>query len=125
MENSECSICTELILPIELFYLTPCFHIFHKSCIDEWIEISIAKESNTYLCPLCRYEIPIDSSITTLSTPVIHEPFASSTDSHIDIGYRTSRHPKTFMQKYIWFIFICIIISISIIGVLIPLCVRN
>jgi hypothetical protein len=48
--NTECSICTEIILKNELM-LTKCKHEFHKKCLNKWLE------SNGN-CPLCRLQLP-------------------------------------------------------------------
>ena len=52
-QESFCSICIKSIDQEKTFFELKCGHIFHLSCIIEWI-----KKQNT--CPNCR--IPIDSS---------------------------------------------------------------
>jgi hypothetical protein len=47
-----CSIC--LNNEIELDYITPCKHRFHKKCINVWFE-SLQYRDKT--CPQCRYVI--------------------------------------------------------------------
>ncbi|GAU13487.1 hypothetical protein TSUD_127840 [Trifolium subterraneum] len=54
----QCSICLEEYCKgshPELFY-TKCSHIFHKDCIDKWIQ-QCRDPSSSYPCPLCRREI--------------------------------------------------------------------
>lgn len=43
---SECVICLNSIRPSELLAL-PCIHVFHRSCIREWLATS-------RICPLCK-----------------------------------------------------------------------
>lgn len=55
---SECSICQDSIdTTIESYcsgrsnlVITPCGHVFHASCLHEWLE-------NNNTCPLCRHEL--------------------------------------------------------------------
>jgi hypothetical protein len=55
---SECSICQDSIdANIESYcsgqsnlVITPCGHVFHASCLHEWLE-------NNNTCPLCRHEL--------------------------------------------------------------------
>jgi len=47
--DEECSICCESIKNMDTIKLK-CKHIFHKECIEKWVE-----KSGT--CPLCRYNI--------------------------------------------------------------------
>jgi hypothetical protein len=56
--QEECSICTELLdLKTPETTLTNCNHKFHTSCINSWINTTIAT-ANT--CPLCRTPINPD-----------------------------------------------------------------
>ena len=62
----ECSICTESILPFQLYKFTPCcINIFHSKCLNEWY-------SHKPICPNCRYNINDIESITTTTS---NEPF--------------------------------------------------
>ncbi|EFN86278.1 TRAF-interacting protein [Harpegnathos saltator] len=45
--NIVCVICSELLVPSDDVYHTPCGHIFHFQCLTKWID-----RSNT--CPQCR-----------------------------------------------------------------------
>ncbi|XP_014488647.1 PREDICTED: E3 ubiquitin-protein ligase TRAIP-like isoform X4 [Dinoponera quadriceps] len=45
--NIVCVICSELLVPSDDVYHTPCGHIFHFQCLQKWFE-----RSNT--CPQCR-----------------------------------------------------------------------
>ncbi|CRL08574.1 CLUMA_CG021410, isoform A [Clunio marinus] len=42
-----CPICSEILLPSDVLYSTPCGHIFHVSCLNRWL-------SNNNTCPQCR-----------------------------------------------------------------------
>ena len=46
-----CSICQDIILPIELIYILSCGHYYHISCIKKWFD------TDNYTCPECRYEV--------------------------------------------------------------------
>jgi hypothetical protein len=52
----KCSICFENINNNNVKYL-PCFHSFHSSCINKWID----KKKNPK-CPLCRSTVKNDQS---------------------------------------------------------------
>ncbi len=47
-ENRVCSICTDIITADP--YLTKCYHLFHKTCIEKWF----TTKDNTTTCPVCR-----------------------------------------------------------------------
>ncbi|WCJ19593.1 RING/U-box superfamily protein [Euphorbia peplus] len=49
-EKEDCGICLEEIT--EIGAGMPCDHVFHKNCIEKWLNIS-------HLCPLCRSELPV------------------------------------------------------------------
>ena len=49
-ENKRCTICLEDFIKNDIVIYLPCFHIFHKLCIIEWIN----KHAN---CPLCKLNI--------------------------------------------------------------------
>lgn len=52
--NRECCVCLEDNKLDEKVIRLPCAHIFHASCIVDWL----ANHSCT--CPVCRYELPTD-----------------------------------------------------------------
>ncbi|GAA0148171.1 hypothetical protein LIER_07690 [Lithospermum erythrorhizon] len=52
-ESNSCSICMEDFGLGSLADKLPCKHLFHKSCIVEWLN-----RSNT--CPLCRFKLPVE-----------------------------------------------------------------
>ena len=47
-----CSICLESYHD-DIIYNLPCNHIFHKTCLDDWLK----QKKN---CPLCRFHIIIE-----------------------------------------------------------------
>ena len=49
-ENKKCLICLEEYVNNDNVIYLPCFHIFHKNCIIQWIK----KHAN---CPLCKINI--------------------------------------------------------------------
>ncbi|KAL3849266.1 hypothetical protein ACJIZ3_011148 [Penstemon smallii] len=48
-----CSICLEEFSNGCKATCMPCSHLFHNSCIAEWLRTS-------HYCPLCRFEMPTD-----------------------------------------------------------------
>ena len=48
--TNDCIICYEPLNIITDIEITPCMHMFHTVCYDEWIK-------RTYTCPLCRSEL--------------------------------------------------------------------
>lgn len=52
----ECPICLEVIDTNS--YSTPCKHIFHKKCYENFIEFN--KWKNIVACPLCNSDIIIE-----------------------------------------------------------------
>ncbi|KAL0421459.1 UNVERIFIED_CONTAM: E3 ubiquitin-protein ligase RING1-like [Sesamum latifolium] len=51
-EEESCSICLEGFDNSDGARL-PCSHMFHESCILRWLQ-------ENHVCPLCRYELPVD-----------------------------------------------------------------
>ena len=49
MLNLTCIICDELFAKSDEVYVTSCGHMFHHSCLIQWLERSKS-------CPLCRYK---------------------------------------------------------------------
>jgi len=51
-ETKECVICMSVVNPIERDYMvTPCNHIFHQNCLEQWMEFKME-------CPTCRRPLP-------------------------------------------------------------------
>jgi hypothetical protein len=53
--TTACTICLEDITPPQVAILRPCRHVFHPTCIDEWL--SYHSQDNT--CPFCRSHVAI------------------------------------------------------------------
>lgn len=53
----ECTICTEDMIDGSLPVITKCNHVFHKVCLERWIDQSGIKQ-----CPICRSESTFDKS---------------------------------------------------------------
>lgn len=51
-ENIECQICYEFINNNDDIIITPCFHCFHRRCLEKWMSIKLN-------CPLCRKDISV------------------------------------------------------------------
>ena len=62
MSLNQCSICLDDIANIE-FTETSCGHIFHKDCLESWLNQYRAQNIDVYLCPLCRSDITEDYPI--------------------------------------------------------------
>ena len=54
---SDCSICC-YPLKTGIIYNTCCNHIFHISCIQQWVKKQ-TNETGTCSCPLCRSQISV------------------------------------------------------------------
>lgn len=51
-KNEECAVCLNILEPKQLMRdLKNCGHVFHKECIDAWID------KNNVTCPLCRADL--------------------------------------------------------------------
>ncbi|KAK9102260.1 hypothetical protein Sjap_019514 [Stephania japonica] len=51
-DGYSCRICLEdMDIGGEVIRM-PCSHVFHSSCIDEWL-------GTNHVCPLCRFELPV------------------------------------------------------------------
>lgn len=49
-ENRACAVCMEDFAVGEEQRTLPCFHRFHKGCIDKWLE-------NSGICPICKNRV--------------------------------------------------------------------
>lgn len=54
-EESSCPICMEDYVEGAELRRLPCFHGYHKNCIDVWL-----KKSQDPMCPICRVEVRIE-----------------------------------------------------------------
>ena len=48
--NKNCAICLERFKSKVKIIILPCIHIFHRSCINDWMK----KQKN---CPICKFEL--------------------------------------------------------------------
>ncbi|GMI99683.1 hypothetical protein HRI_003637600 [Hibiscus trionum] len=48
-----CTVCLDEFSDGDEVASMPCNHVYHYNCIVEWLETS-------HLCPLCRYQMPVD-----------------------------------------------------------------
>lgn len=48
----QCAICLDTCKPGDIIRTTPCFHQFHASCVDKWLEIKAT-------CPVCKVSVLI------------------------------------------------------------------
>lgn len=51
--DNSCGICLMDTEPSHIKYITDCKHIYHKQCIDRWINHCVGKPT----CPMCRCKI--------------------------------------------------------------------
>ena len=51
-DDMSCRVCFEEYLEGDDLRVLPCFHKFHKGCIDEWL-------ARKKLCPLCNTSVDI------------------------------------------------------------------
>lgn len=97
-----CPICSEILLPSDVLYSTPCGHIFHVTCLNRWLawwdffwfslslfmknlrpkfltyDIFFRSSNNT--CPQCRSE----SSLSTIHRIYLPEVNYQDQDSLIE-----------------------------------------
>ena len=56
-DQFKCSICFDTLIFGKVILKTECNHIFHKSCLDNWINSKINLDTQ---CPICRKKINVD-----------------------------------------------------------------
>merc|ERR1719401_120073 len=49
-QQRQCSVCLEQFQEGEELRLLPCFHKYHRACIDQWFQ-------NSPACPMCKRSI--------------------------------------------------------------------
>ncbi|XP_039025859.1 probable E3 ubiquitin-protein ligase RHA1A [Hibiscus syriacus] len=61
--SDTCAVCLlELDEGDDLRELRNCSHVFHKDCIDRWVEYDEGDDYNRKRCPLCRSPLLLTSS---------------------------------------------------------------
>lgn len=80
----ECSICFESIIGDDFCKLPVCIHVFHKKCIDEWIQLGHST------CPLCRADV---RGITLCTHKVLLPPIETEVASAPALVRRTQVMP--------------------------------
>lgn len=53
-EESECAVCVENYEVGDEIRILPCFHEFHKCCIDRWF---LSGKAGAHKCPMCNAEV--------------------------------------------------------------------
>ena len=53
-ENKKCIICLENFKEGDEGIFLPCFHLFHKDCVNEWL-----KSHND--CPVCKFKLTFEN----------------------------------------------------------------
>ncbi|WVW81378.1 hypothetical protein I302_103370 [Kwoniella bestiolae CBS 10118] len=62
MEKDEyCSVCHDDYEPTSEIAITPCKHMYHKGCLDTWLNTP-----NTSSCPMCRRDLAALSYLTKM-----------------------------------------------------------
>ncbi|KAK7264833.1 hypothetical protein RJT34_32445 [Clitoria ternatea] len=62
-KEDTCAVClNELKMEEEVRELVNCYHVFHRECIDRWLEHEHEHEKQKPTCPLCRAPLLTSSS---------------------------------------------------------------
>ena len=59
---NECCVCMVEFSLEDVIVMTPCEHVFHKSCCREWLRQARS-------CPVCRTDLPSVLGMTGISSP--------------------------------------------------------
>jgi hypothetical protein len=68
--------------PQDLIVSTPCFHVFHKICFNEWLELARS-------CPVCRTDIPDSLGVVRSGTSRNSRGAQTSSDASRQIEVTT------------------------------------
>lgn len=58
-ENCACAVCMEEFKGGEMLSTLPCFHRFHRKCVERWLK-------QTPSCPTCKYELEVKTPVLSL-----------------------------------------------------------
>lgn len=72
-----CAVClNQMRMEDEVRELMNCYHVFHRECIDKWLEHGHENENHNSTCPLCRaplltscYSLSSETEISTCVPP--------------------------------------------------------
>ncbi|ESN98896.1 hypothetical protein HELRODRAFT_162362 [Helobdella robusta] len=93
--EKHCIICYEDYKKDDLIRLLPCFHIFHKRCVDRWL---ILKKT----CPLCLFHVLTDAGSDqnkTTTTTSIATATRSTTLTTITSAFSPEHHPMRMVHQ--------------------------
>lgn len=54
LEENECAVCCDNYIEGDELRILPCFHEFHKCCIDKWL---LSGRAGARKCPMCNTEV--------------------------------------------------------------------
>ncbi|KAJ1418755.1 Zinc finger, RING-type [Sesbania bispinosa] len=70
-----CAIClNHLKMEDEVRELMNCYHVFHKECIDRWLEHDHDNETHNPTCPLCRAPLLSSYCLSSESSSCVPPP---------------------------------------------------
>mmetsp|Transcript_54329 Transcript_54329/g.101864 ORF Transcript_54329/g.101864 Transcript_54329/m.101864 type:complete len:228 (+) Transcript_54329:34-717(+) len=49
-KHQDCAICLDSFQVGDSVRILPCFHMFHKACVDQWL-------TSSQLCPICKQDV--------------------------------------------------------------------
>jgi len=82
--RGSCTICTDFFDSSSEISATPCGHIFHAACINQWFITSKFKTNGT--CPQCRSKFPIKNLIKKLFINIQEHNGDDDGDGGVDTG---------------------------------------
>ncbi|XP_057421553.1 RING-H2 finger protein ATL64-like [Lotus japonicus] len=70
-----CAVClNQLKIEDEVRELMNCYHVFHKECIDRWLEHDHESENHNATCPLCRAPLLSSCCLSSESSSCVPPP---------------------------------------------------
>ncbi|PVU85425.1 hypothetical protein BB559_006883 [Furculomyces boomerangus] len=109
-DRVECLICIEELKDDDLVRIIPCYHLFHRRCIDTWL----LEQSGS--CPKCRLDLRLipengiknqNQTLDTIqqsnqnrsSNVIINQNFNRNVDNHWAGSSGTNQTPDTIQQS--------------------------